>query len=226
MVKRVLLSVLLATLALPLASAESRIDNTQISIPAGTMVHCRTNATITTMLNKEGDAFTFNVTEPVMINGRVAIPIGSAITGRITQVSRPGRISGVGQMHLNAQQIYLTDGRTFPFAATLITAYGPNPVKVVGNEGLVKGPSSRRADAEEIGAGTAGGTLLGLIFAHPIVGATVGLTATTVDRLRRRGKELIIPIGTQLNYQLNRELALNPDAPRTTASNQVPAGGE
>jgi hypothetical protein len=222
MVKRVLLFVLLATLAVPLALAESPTETAEISIPAGTLVHCRTNATITTMLNKEGDAFTFNVTEPVMINGRVAIPVGSAITGRITQIARPGRISGVGQMRLNVQQIYLPDSRSFPFSATLMTAYGPNRMKVVGNEGLVKGPSSRRPDAEEIGAGTVGGTLIGLMCGHPIVGATVGLTAATVDRLRRRGKELTIPVGTQLNYQLTRELAINHEAPRTTALNQIP----
>jgi hypothetical protein len=224
MVKRVLLSVLLATLAVPFASAESRFNI--VSIPAGTTLHCRTNETITTMLNKEGDAFTFNVSEPVMINGHVGIPVGSAITGRITQVGRPGRISGVGRMHLTVQQITLPDGRTFPFSATLINAYGPNPMKVVGNEGLVKGPSSRRQDAEEIGAGTVGGTIIGLICGHPIVGAAVGITATTVDRLRRRGKELTIPVGTQLNYELTRELAINSEAPVATASNQVHLGAE
>jgi hypothetical protein len=44
--------------------------------------------------------------------------------------------------------------------------------------------------------------------------------------MRRRGKELTIPIGTQLNYQLTRELAINRDAPRTTASNQVHNAGK
>src|SRR5579862_3809593 len=122
MVKRVVLSVLLATLAVPFAQAQSRFDI--VPVPAGTMLHCRTNETITTLLNKEGDAFTFNVTEPVMANGHVAIPIGSAITGRITQLVRPGRISGVGQMHLTVMQITLPDGRAFPFAATLMSVYG------------------------------------------------------------------------------------------------------
>ena len=126
-----------------------------------------------------------SVAEPVSINGHVAIPVGSTLAGRITRMERPGRIKGVGQMRLTLEQITLPDGRSFPLGATLMTAYGADNVKVVGSEGLVKGPSSRVPDFEEIGAGTAGGTLLGLLFAHPIIGATVGLTATTVDRMRR-----------------------------------------
>ncbi len=167
-----------------------------------------------------------SVAEPVTINGRVAIPVGATLAGRITRMERPGRIKGVGQMRLTVEQITLPDGRSFPLGATLMTAYGADNVKVVGSEGLVKGPSSRVPDFEEIGAGTAGGTLLGLIFAHPIIGATVGLTATTVDRMRRRGKDLTIPVGTQLNYQLTRELAITRNASRASAANQVHGAGD
>ena len=226
MVKRISLAVLLAAVAIPLASAETLVKTGSFSVPAGTMLHCRTNQTVTTMLNKQWDAFSISVTEPVTLNGQVAIPVGALLTGRISLIERPGRIKGVGQMRLNVERITFADGRGFPLAATLITAYGPENVKVVGSEGLVKGPNSHRPDFEEIGAGTVGGTLLGLMFAHPIVGATIGLTATTVDRMRRRGKELTIPIGTQLNYQLTRELAISRDVPRTTASNEVQIAGE
>jgi hypothetical protein len=226
MVKRALLAVLLATVGISLANAETLVQPEPFSVPAGTMLHCRTTQTLTTKLNSQGDAFTFEVAEPVSINGHMAIPAGTMLTGRITLMEHPGRIKGVGQMRLTVEQITLPDGRSFPLSATLMTAYGADNVKVVGSEGLVKGPSSRRPDLEEIGAGTAGGTLLGLIFAHPVIGATVGLTATTVDRMRRRGKDLTIPAGTQLNYQLARELAITHDALQTRAANQVHAAGQ
>ena len=219
MVKRALLAVFLATAGI--SFAESPVETGALSVPAGTMLHCRTNQTLTTKLNKQGDAFTINIAEPVSINGHVAIPVGSSLFGRIMLMERPGRIKGVGQMMLTVQQITLPDGRTFPLAATLVTAYGVDNVKVVGTEGLVKGPNSHVPDFEEIGAGTVGGTLLGLIFAHPFVGATIGATATTVDRMRRRGKDLTIPIGTQLNYQLTRELAITHSASRATAANEM-----
>ena len=226
MVMRALLAVFLVTAGISLAQAETLVGTDALSVPAGTMLHCRTTETITTKLNSQGDAFTISVVEPVTINGLAAIPVGSTLAGHITRMERPGRIKGVGQMRLTVEQITLPDGRSFPLSATLMTAYGVDHVKVVGSEGLVKGPSSRVPDFEEIGAGTAGGTLLGLIFAHPIIGATMGLTATTVDRLRRRGKDLTLPAGTELNYQLMRELAFASNAPRATAANQVHVAGE
>jgi type IV secretion system protein VirB10 len=226
MVKRALLAVFLAAAGISLAYAETLVPTEDLSVPAGTMLHCRTTQTLTTKLNFQGDAFTMSLAEPVSVDGRVAIPVGSTLAGHIARMERPGRIKGVGQMRLTVEQITLPDGRNFPLGATLMTAYGVDNVKVVGSEGLIKGPSSRVPDFEEIGAGTAGGTLLGLIFAHPVIGATVGLTATTVDRMRRRGKDLTIPVGTQLNYQLTRELAITRNAPRATAANQVHPAGE
>jgi hypothetical protein len=226
MVKRALLAVFLATAGISLAYAETLVDMDALSVPAGTMLHCRTTQTLTTKLNFQGDAFTMSVAEAVNINGHVAIPVGSMLAGHITRMERPGRIKGVGQMRLTVEQITLPDGRNFPLSATLMTAYGADNVKVVGSEGIIKGASSRVPDVEEIGAGTAGGTLLGLIFAHPLIGATVGLTATTVDRMRRRGKDLTIPVGTQLNYQLTRELAIAHNASRASAANQVHGAGE
>jgi hypothetical protein len=226
MVKRALLAVFLATAGISLARAETLVQTEPISVPAGTLLHCRTTQTLTTKLNSQGDAFTLSVAEPVAINGRVTIPVGATLAGHLTRMERPGRIKGVGQMRLTVEQITLPDGRAFPLGATLMTVYGADNVKVAGNEGLVKGPSSRAPDLEEIGAGTAGGALLGLIFAHPIIGATVGLTATTVDRMRRRGKDLTIPVGTQLNYQLTRELSLMRSASLASAANQVHGAGE
>jgi len=225
MVQRALLAVLIACTGISLVHAESPSVGDLVSVPAGTMLHCRMVQTLTTKLNFQDDVFTLTVTEPVTVNGRAAIPAGATLVGRITRMERPGRIKGVGQMLLVVDQITLPDGRSYPLSATLMTAFGADNVRVVGSEGLVKGPSSRFPDFEEIGAGTVGGTLLGLLFAHPVVGATVGLTATTVDRLRRRGKDLTIPIGTELNYQLTRELAITSNRTRTTAANPAhPAG--
>ena len=66
---------------------------------------------------------------------------------------------------------------------------------------------------------------MGLIFGHPIIGATMGLGAATVDRIRRRGKDLTIPAGTQLNYQLVRTLDLTHGAPQTSAEVHLHGAG-
>ncbi len=226
MVKRALLTIFLAIAGLSFAYAEDLGPAEVLSVPAGTMLHCRTTETLTTKLNSQGDSFTMTLTEPVAINNTVVIPSGALLAGHITRMERPGRVMGVGEMRLSVEQITLPSGRSLPIGAILMTAYGVDHIKVVGSEGLIKGPSSRFQDFEEIGGGTAGGVLVGLIFAHPIVGATVGLTATTVDRLRRRGKDLTIPAGTQLNYQLTRELSLASTTPHTSDADPAHGSGK
>jgi len=225
MVKRALLAVFLAAASLSLAQTETMVRAEPVFVPAGTMLHTRITQTLTTKLNYQGDAFTASVSEPVMLDGAVVIPVGSTLQGRITLMNRPGRIKGVGQMVLTVNHLLFPDGHSLPLSAVLMTTYGADRVKVVGSEGLVKGPSSRVGDFEEIGAGTAGGTLLGLIFAHPVIGATFGATATTLDRLRRRGKDLTLPAGTQLNYRLTRALEVPHHSPRVTAENRLHGAG-
>ncbi len=206
MVKHGLLAVSLTLLLSPMLLAESAPRTEHFVIPAGTTLHCRLTQTLTTKLNYQGDPFTATVSEPVVLNGQDVIPVGTKIEGRIAYLDRPGRIRGVGEMRLNPEKIRFADGRSFPLSAILLSAYGAEDTKVVGDEGLVKGPSSRKESITEVAAGMGGGSLVGLLFAHPVVGMTVGGAVGFVDRMRRRGKDLALPVGTQLNYQLTREL--------------------
>lgn len=159
-----------------------------------------------------------NVAEPVLVDGHEAIPAGATLTGRIAFLERPGRIKGAALMRLTADKITFPDGRSLPLEATLLSTYGAENARVVGSEGLVKGSGSGLADAKEIGAGTAAGGVLGLIFHHPWIGAAVGGTAGFVDRIRRGGKDVTLPAGTQLNYQLTRPLEVTRQRLSQTAS--------
>jgi hypothetical protein len=215
MVKRAFWVVLTVLLGVPLAWAQS------IAIPAGTVVNCRLLQTLSTKLNYQGDPFTATVTEAVVVNGRQVIPVGAIIEGHIVRMQRPGRIKGVGEMRLSAEKITFTNGRSMDVSAVLLNAYGAEGARVVGEEGRIKGPNSRKADMKEIGAGMGAGGVVGTIFGGlhgTVVGATVGGMVGLADRLRRRGVDLTLPSGTQLNYQLTRELVVSHDATRQSAS--------
>ncbi len=221
MVKRALLFAIAVLDSVSFAQGET------FTIPAGTTLHCRLTQTISTTLNFQGDAFTANVTEPYIVNGHEIIPVGSTITGRIADLIRPGRIKGVGEMRLTAEQISFPDGRIAQINAVLLTTYGADGVKVDSEEGLVRGPSSRFKDLREIGLGMGGGgfvgTLLGGFHGAVIGGAIVG-GAALADTLRKRGTDLTLPTGTQLNYQLTRPLLVIPPAQTVvTSMNTQPA---
>ena len=216
MVKRALLSALLAVVIVAsVAQAET------YSVSAGTTLRCRLTQTLSTKLNFQNDAFTASVTEPLMIGGRQIIPVGSTVDGHIAWLARPGRIRGVGEMRLDAEKVTFPDGRSYSLNAILVKAYGAEGAKVQDEEGSLKGPSSRMKDIQEIGLGMGGGGFLGTIiggFHGAVVGGAIGGAAGLADTLRRRGKDLTLPTGTQLEYQLTRELVVASDAPRQTAS--------
>ncbi len=215
MVKRAFWAACVVALGVSLARAET------ISIPAGTTVNCRLLQTLSTKLNYQGDLFTATISEPLEIDGQQVIPVGAILEGRILRLRRPGRIKGVGEMRLSAEKITFPNGQSSLMSAVLLSAYGIEGARVVGDEGKVKGPNSRKADMKEIGGGMAVGGAVGTIFGGlhgTVVGATVGGVVGLADRLRRRGRDLTLPSGTQLNYQLTRNLVVQHDPRRETAS--------
>jgi hypothetical protein len=124
-------------------------------------------------------------------------------------------------MRLDAEKINFPDGRSLAVNAVLVNAYGAEGATVVGEEGYVKGPRSRMKDLEEIGVGMGGGGFLGTLiggFHGAVIGGAIGGAAGLADTLRRRGPELTLPTGTQLNYQLTRDLVIQSETPRETAS--------
>ena len=71
---------------------------------------------------------------------------------------------------------------------------------------------------------TRGGGFIGLLVggAHgAVIGGAIGAGAGIADSLRRRGTDLTLPTGTQLEYQLTREVLVASDAPRETAAVSV-----
>jgi hypothetical protein len=225
MVKRALLAIFLTIAGALWARAESLPRGEKFSLPSGTVIHCRITQTLTTKLNFQGESFQATVSEPILSGGREVIPAGATLVGRIASLQRPGRIKGVGEMRLNAETISMPDGRTFPVSAVLMTAYGAEGAKVVGSEGMVKGPNSHLQNIEEIGGGSAVGSLVGLILGHPWVGVAVGGTAGFIDRVRRGGKDLTLPGGTQLNYELTRPLEIYREDRPVAASQRGASAG-
>ncbi len=205
MVKQALLSAFVALSMAALARGE------HYAIPAGTTLHCRLTQTLSTKMNHKGDIFSATITEPLMVNGSEVIPVGSTLEGRIAWLDRPGRVRGVGEMRLSAEKITSPNGRSFPINAVLLAAYGAEGAKVAGTEGMVKGPSSRLRELEEVGIGMGGGGFLGTLIGGlhgAVVGGAVGGVAGFVDSLRRGGKDLTLPTGTELRYQLTSDLSI------------------
>jgi hypothetical protein len=180
-------------------------------VPAGTALMVKLDTTLATFSNKAGDPFQARLAEPVMIGGRVVIPAGAMVEGRVTRVSEPRRISGKPTIGIMPEALVLPTGERFFLDATLVDTNAGRDTDV-NREGEFKGSGHDRRDQWETGGGTAGGMLIGGLIGGPpgvLIGGVVGAGSTGVHWLSKH-HSAVLPAGTDLTLELNRPLAMTP----------------
>jgi hypothetical protein len=200
------LTVLLGVLLL----AAMAVAQANPPVPAGTALMVKLDTTLATFSNKPGDPFQGKLSQSVMLGGRVMIPAGATVEGRVTKVSEPRRISGKPSIALLPEAVIFPNGERYFLDATLVdTNLGRG--SDVDTEGRFKGSGFDKSEKLETGAGTAGGMLIGGLAGGPVglvVGGAVGASATTVHWLVRH-RSAILPAGTELTLELNRPLMVS-----------------
>jgi hypothetical protein len=179
-------------------------------VPAGTALMVKLDTTLATFSNRPGDPFQGKLSKPVMLGGRIVIPAGARVEGRVTRVSEPRRISGKPSIAILPEAVIFPNGERYFLDATLVdTNLGRG--SDVDTEGRFKGSGFDKRDTVETGAGTAGGMLIGGLAGGPVgvvVGGAVAATATTAHWLGKH-RSAILPAGTELTLELNRPLAVS-----------------
>ncbi len=194
-------------LALLFTSGPAKAEN--YTLWAGTELRFRLSETLTTSRNHVGDRFSAVINHAVMLNGQTLIPAGSLVEGRIMQVRRPGRFRGVGRMRITPDRISLPSGKSYDVSAELVGVYMAEGVRVGEDEGLLKGPNSRRRDAMGAAVGGAVGAGVGALTGAVGTGLLGGAVVGWVSRLATRGQDLVLPAGTELAFELTRPVQIS-----------------
>lgn len=194
-------------LALLFTSGPAKAEN--YTLWAGTELRFRLSETLTTSRNHVGDRFSAVVNHAVMLNGQTLIPAGSLVEGRIMEVKRPGRFRGVGRMRITPDRISLPSGKSYDVSAELVGVYMAEGVRVGDDEGLLKGPNSRRRDAMGVAVGGAVGAGVGALTGAVGTGLLGGAVVGWVSRLATRGQDLVLPAGTELAFELTRPVRIS-----------------
>jgi hypothetical protein len=184
----------------------------------GTLLKTQIQENLSTATTVEGSRFTAQLTEAVERNGRVILPVGSILGGRVTEVHGGRRISGAAALHLETRDITLPDGTHYVVHAQLIDT-GKSEFKVT-DEGTLKRKDHPKEMLAVAGGVTGAGAVAGAMVGGgvgAIVGAGVGAGVSTVIWLKQ-DRQATLPKDVQLVFSLTTPMVLTPLSPVSSLS--------
>lgn len=102
-----------------------------ITIPALTRIEIELLAELGTNLNKSGDSFPFRLAEPVVIDGKEAIPAGTGGMGEVVHAKKSGAAGAAGELVLAARYLDV-DGRRLKLRSLRSVPQGKNLTGAAG----------------------------------------------------------------------------------------------
>lgn len=185
------------------------------TVAAGTRIPVSLINSISTKHSAVGDRVYLETVFPIVVDGKVVIPAGSYVAGTITEVKRPGRIKGRGELYIRFDSLTLPNGVNRSFGGRVGSLDGTEEEELDREEGAVRSSTDKGGDARTIAETTVTGTSIGAIAGAAAsgrpglgagIGAAAGAAAGIVTVLATRGPEVVLPSGTTLEMVLDRPL--------------------
>ncbi len=167
-------------------------------VPNNTALVAILDSSLSTNNVSEGQRFTMTVREPGQYQGAV-------VEGRVTNVSRSGRVTGRSELTLDFDSIRLRDGRTYRFAGILEGVRTANgDVVRVDNEGAVRDSNQTTRTIQRSAIGAAVGAIIGAIAGGgqgAAIGAAVGAGAGAGSVYIQGRDDLNLEPGTEVTIR-------------------------
>ncbi len=183
-------------------------------IESGTKVPLTLINSVSTKHSAEGDRVYLETVFPIMANGRIVIPPGSYVAGTVTEVKRPGKVKGRGELFLRFDSLTLPNGVTRDFRARIGTMDGRASEDFDRAEGKIKSEGNKSGDARTVGEAAAAGASVGVIAGAATghygmgagIGAAAGAAAGLMGVLLTRGPDAVLAKGSTIEMILDRQL--------------------
>src|SRR5438093_6497525 len=173
---------------------------------------------VSTKHSAEGDRVYLETVFPVLVSGKIVIPPGSYVAGTVTQVKRPGRVKGRGELYVRFDSLTLPNGVTRDFRARVGSLDGRGTEELDRTEGKIRSEGNKGGDARTVAEAAGAGASIGAIAGGASgghygmgagIGAAAGATAGLVGVLFSRGPDAILAKGSTLEMILDRPLAFS-----------------
>src|SRR5262245_3199738 len=167
-----------------------------VTLPANTMLNVRLTQAIEVDAAQTGMTFKSLLDDPVMVNGKVIVPRGSAVELQAAKVEQAGKMKGADKITLKANAL----------------SFGGRRYDIVTNYVEQKGSGEGKKTARKVGGGAGLGAIVGGI-AGGGTGAAIGAAAgaATGAIMSSQGTEhLSLPAETRLQFSLNSAVTVQP----------------
>jgi type IV secretion system protein VirB10 len=160
------------------------------------------------------------------------VPVGSYVAGTVTQLKKPGRVKGRGELYVRFDSLTLPNGVTRDFHGRIGSMDGNAKDELDRAEGKVKSEGNKSGDAKTVGeaaaAGASIGTLAGGAAGHYGMGAGIGAAAGAAA-----GMIAVLARGSTLEMVLDQPISFtetdlnfgNYQAPRAAIAGAPDANG-
>jgi hypothetical protein len=168
-----------------------------LTVPAGSFVTIRVNQELSSSHNQEGDFFSAMLVQPLVVDGVVLAQRGQTVTGRVSEVKKAGRVSGVSRLGLQLTGLTLADGSQVQIQSQLVSRDGSTSVG---------------SDVAAIGTTTAVGAAIGAAAdwgRGAAIGAGAGAAAGLIGVLLTRGHDTVVYPETALTFRLDTPVTVN-----------------
>jgi hypothetical protein len=167
----------------------------QLVIPAGTSITVRLQQGLSSKSAVPGERFDAVVDEPIVLDDRTVISVGTPVTGRVVIARRSGRLHHPGELGLTLDTV-LINNQEIPLKTSHIVA---------------RGGSHKKRNLGWIGGGTGGGAIIGALAAGgkgALIGGGIGAVAGTTTALITGKKDVGFGVERRLRFRLNRDISL------------------
>src|SRR5579863_1118406 len=182
-------------------------------IPQGSHLLLRMENSLSTRTAKEGDYVYLRSASPIVVDGRIIVPVGSYVQGVVAESKRSGRVSGRAELAIRLETLTLAQGQVVKFAPHLNSVdSGDSGQKVTGTENKVEQAPTVGKDAARIAILTGTGASIGGIADRSWTGAGIGSAAGSAVGLATvlltRGKEVELRQGSTLDVVFDRPIVI------------------
>jgi len=176
----------------------------------GTLIRVQLISEISSALSEQGEPFRSRVATDVLQDGRVVIPAGAEIDGKVAQVST-GHFAGHGSLLLEPETVTFENGNSYQLHAMVASTPGSN--LKVGSEGVITPGSRLKKDGYEYAGVGGGGMIVGAALGGPVgmlAGGIIGAGVVTTHLLVSH-PQANLETGSYLMLTLTQQVRLVPE---------------